>query len=311
MMRYALLLFVVASTLSAAEPLGGIYEAAVVPGSPKMTASALVWWKDKLIVADRGNKRLLAFTPPDKFETFVEIDSPFGIAVDINGDLIVTEKVVADKSVTNRLLRVKPDGTKETIITEDVGSPHFVAVHPKGTICWSGFPDGGTRSLKPGGKVTIHTPRIGHTYGICFTPQHDCLLVSSKLPNADRRSVYRFPVDKDGTIGEGAEFFKTQDLLPMIDKLPVAKDGSRNLVGWLGRLQGMTVDAAGNIYIAGAESHTAGEAIAAITPDGKSVKAMILGVPRNVTCMAFGGKDGRTLYITGSGEYPLYAATLP
>jgi len=307
-MRTLLAILVLTSGLNGAD---GVYQAEQVPECPKLGASGLVWWKDKLIVADRGNKRLFAFTPPGKFETFTEIDSPFGVAVDRDGNLIVSEKVVADKSVVNRLLRVKADGTKETIVTEDVGSPHFVAVHESGTICWSGFPDGGTRSLKPGGKVNVHTPKIGHTYGICLTPKQDYLLVSSKLPNADRRSVYRFPVDKDGTVGTGEEFFKTQDLEPKFDKLPAAKDGSKNLVGWLGRLQGMTVDKEGNIYIAGAESHTAGEAIAVISPDGKTVKAMILGVPRNVTCMAFGGKDGKTLYITGSGEYPLYRVTLP
>jgi gluconolactonase len=71
------------------------------------------------------------------------------------------------------------------------------------------------------------------------------------------------------------------------------------------------VDRLGNVYVAGAESHTSGEAVAVISPDGKKVVAMILGVPRNVSRLAFGGKDGRTLYITGAGEYRLHQVRLP
>jgi sugar lactone lactonase YvrE len=51
--------------------------------------------------------------------------------------------------------------------------------------------------------------------------------------------------------------------------------------------------------------------VAVISPDGKKVIAMILGVPRNISCMAFGGSDGRTLFITGAGEYRLHQVRLP
>lgn len=102
-----------------------------------------------------------------------------------------------------------------------------------------------------------------------------------------------------------------QDLKPDLPKLPAAKDGAANLLGWVGRLQGLAVDRLGNIYIAGAESHTSGEAVAVLSPDGKKVVAMILGVPRNISGLAFGGADGRTLYITGAGEYRLHRVRLP
>jgi sugar lactone lactonase YvrE len=48
-----------------------------------------------------------------------------------------------------------------------------------------------------------------------------------------------------------------------------------------------------------------------VSPDGKTVIAMILGVPRNVSGLAFGGADGRTLYITGAGEYRLHRVKMP
>jgi sugar lactone lactonase YvrE len=76
-------------------------------------------------------------------------------------------------------------------------------------------------------------------------------------------------------------------------------------------LQGLAVDRLGNVYIAGAESHSSGEAVAVISPDGKNVVAMILGVPRNMSGLTFGGKVGHTLYITGAGEYRLHKVRLP
>ena len=119
------------------------------------------------------------------------------------------------------------------------------------------------------------------------------------------------PSRMDGKIGTGAEFFKTPDLKPQLENFPPAKDGKETLLGWVGRLQGLAVDRQGNVYVAGAESHTSGEAVAVVSPDGTKVVAMILGVPRNVSGLAFGGPDGRTLYITGAGEHRLHKVLLP
>ena len=291
------------------QAVAGVYHATVVEGSPLLTSAGMAWWKDRLILADRVSKRLIAFTPSDRFTTFKELTHPVGVAVDPAGRLVVTEK---EKGVLNRLVRFTADGTEEVIAEgDDVGSPHFLAIHRNGTIYWSGFPDGGTRSLQPGGKVVVHEPRIVHTYGVGLSPKQDFLYVASKIPNPDRRGVWRFPVDPDGKLGKGEEFFKVQDLAPKFDKLPPAKDGAAGLLGWVGRLQGLAVDAAGNIYIAGAESHNSGEAVAVVSPDGKRVIAMILGVPRNISGLAFGGADGRTLFITGAGEYRLHQVRLP
>ncbi len=284
----------------------GVYRAEEIASSPKMSASGLVWWKDRLIVADRGGKRLLSYTLPDRFETFRELKNPVGVAVDGKGNLVVTERDPA-----NHLLRLAPDGASEVLASDGAGTPHFVTVHKSGTVFWSGFPDGGTRSLVPGGKPVIHKPQIGHTYGIALSPKQDFLYVSSKLPDVVRRGVYRFPVDGDGRLGEGELFIKVRDLVPKLDGLPPAKDGAESLLGWVGRLQGLAVDSQGNLYLAGAEAHTSGEAVAVVSPDGKKVIAMLLGVPRNISCMAFGGSDGRTLFITGAGEHRLYQVKLP
>ncbi len=297
-----------AASASGVEPdaaPSGVYTAEVVEGSPKMTAAGMAWWNGKLIIADRGGKRLVAFTAPDTFETLREGPTPVGLAVDPDGHLVLTERD------PNRVVRIKADGTSSVIAEKDVGTPQFVTVHKSGRVFWSGFPDGGTRSVVPGGAVEVLAPKIGHTYGIGIGPKQDWLYVASKLPNADGRAVWRFPLDADGKPGKGEVFFRVQDLKPQLEKLPAAKDKGETLLGWVGRLQGLAVDRLGNVYVAGAESHTSGEAVAVISPDGKKVVAMILGVPRNVSGLAFGGKDGRTLYITGAGEYRLHRVRLP
>lgn len=283
----------------------GVYTAEPVEGSPKLTAAGMVWWKDKLVIADRGGKRLLTFTAPDKFETVREGLTPVGLATDPDGNLILTERD------PNRVVRVKPDGSGTVIAERDAGTPQFVTAHKSGRVFWSGFPDGGTRSAAPKGEVEVLSPKIGHTYGIGLSPKQDYLYVASKLPNADGRAVWRFPLDAEGKPGKGEVFFKVQDLKPDLEKLPAAKDGGATLLGWVGRLQGLAVDQLGHVYIAGAESHTSGEAVAVVSPDGKKVVAMILGVPRNVSGLAFGGSDGRTLFVTGAGEYRLHRVRLP
>jgi sugar lactone lactonase YvrE len=292
-------------------PIAGVFRATMIESSPSLTSAGMAWWQGRLILADRVSKSLIAHTPPDRFETWKVLTHPVGVAVDPQGHLVVTEK---EKGVLNRLVRFAPDGT-ETVIADDkddVGSPHFVTIHDNGTIYWSGFPDGGTRYLLPGRKeVTVAQPRIVHTYGIGLSPQMDWLYVASKIPNPDRRGVWRFAVNKDGSLGEGSLFIKVESLSAKLKGLPEPRDGKPGLLGWVGRLQGLAVDEHGYIYIAGAESHHSGEAVAVITPDGREVAAMILDVPRNVSGLAFGDEDGRTLYITGAGEYKLRKVRLP
>lgn len=298
--------------------VSGVYRAEAVEASPELTAAGMVWWNDRLIIADRWQQKFFAFTPPDRFEVFKEGKRPVGLGVDPENRLVFTEKL--DK-VLCRLARCTADGKEETLLENDgtpkagptgLGTPHFMAVHSNGTIYWSGFPDGGTRYLLPEAKtVTVSPTRIVHTYGVGLSPENDWLYVNSKIPNKERRGTWRFPVDEGGNLGEG-EFFIPIDRFTTthLKDLPEARDGSDKLLGWIGRTQGLAVDRHGYIYVGGAESHHSGAAIAAFTPDGKTLAAMIVGVPRNVSGLAFGGKDGNTLYITGAGEYPLHAVTL-
>lgn len=327
-------LMAVAAAEAQDQPISGVYFAERVESSPQFIAKGMAWWNGRLIIANREPARLHALTPPDKFEVFKDqgLTSPFGVAVDPQGRLLFTEN---KDGVLYRLARIAANGKEETLLKEtDVDhrnknpknglcTPLMLATHPNGTIYWSGYPSTGTRYLLPGKKnfdlddVKIAKPQVGHSYGIGLSPKHDWLYVASQLPDPKNRGVWRFPVRQDGSLGEG-EYFLAVDRFTTthLKNLPPAKDGSDKLLGWLGRIHGLAVDANGYIYIGGSHGHPSGSAIAVFTPDGKTLAAMIVGkggtgMPTNVYGLAFGGADGRTLFISGTGTYPLYQVRLP
>ena len=68
-----------------------------------------------------------------------------------------------------------------------------------------------------------------------------------------------------------------------------------DLVRGLGVPDGMAVDCRGNVYVS---EHT-DRRLRVFTPEGKHIAT--IKVDANVTNAAFGGADGKTLFITGAG----------
>lgn len=318
------------------EPISGVYFSDKIETSPHFIAKGLAWWDGRLVIANREPPKLYTFTPPDRFEVHEDegLTNPFGVAVDPRGRLLLTEN---EDNVLYRLARRTSDGEEETLLAETgvnhrnkmpktgLCTPLMLATHPNGTIYWSGYPSTGTRYLLPSTKrpnledVRIATPHVGHSYGIGLSPAHDWLYVTSQLPNPEARCIWRFPVNEDGSLGEGRKFISVDQFTTThLKDLPPAKDGSDKLLGWLGRLHGLAVDRLGYIYVGGSHGHRSGSAVAVFTPDGKTLAAMIvgnpkvpMGLPTNVYGLAFGGNDGRTLFISGKGTYGIYHVRLP
>lgn len=336
----ALVFFALPGALTLAQqqdnPVSGVYFAEKIESSPRFNAKGMAWWNGRLIIANREPAKLFAFTPPDKLEVLKEegLIDPHGVAVDPEGRLLLTEN---KDNVLYRLSRHTLDGKEETLLKETgvnhrdknpktgLCTPLMLAVHPNGTIYWSGYPSTGTRYLLPGAELgnleeaKIAKPHVGHSYGIGLSPKHDWLYVTSQLPDAHNRGVWRFPVNQDGSLGHGEYFIAVEKFTTShLKDLPPAKDGSDQLLGWLGRIHGLAVDANGYIYISGSHGKPSGSAVAVFTPDGKQLAAMIvgdpkveMGLPSNVYGLAFGGEDGRTLFISGKGDYRLYQVKLP
>jgi gluconolactonase len=132
----------------------------------------------------------------------------------------------------------------------------------------SPLPQGMTRVYRrdPSGTVTPLTDNFNNPNGITLSLKEDFLYVAAS-------NGRRYPVMADGSLGSGADF--------------AASNGG----------DGMVIDCAGNLYVAKAGSSN----VAVFTPDGTSIGT--ISVPSSegiqVTNVAFGGADHKTLYITG------------
>jgi gluconolactonase len=109
--------------------------------------------------------------------------------------------------------------------------------------------------------------------GIVFSPDEKYLYVDSTAP---KKIWMRYPVHKDGTLGQGEVFFD-------------ASSDHR-----LGSPDGMKVDTQGNLYSAGPGG------VWIFSPAGKHLGTIDL--PNSTANMNWGGPDAKTLYITDSGD---------
>lgn len=98
--------------------------------------------------------------------------------------------------------------------------------------------------------------------GLAFSPDESMLYIA----DTSREAILVYPVDPDGTIGQGRIFAKA------------------------GRPDGMKVDIHGNVYAASTEG------IVVFSPQGDRLSQ--LPVPQRPANCAFGGTDNKTLYIT-------------
>jgi gluconolactonase len=121
------------------------------------------------------------------------------------------------------------------------------------------------------GRTTLLSSELQGPNGIAFSPDERYLYVGNWDPR--RKVVLRFPVRRDGTLGRSEIFADLTTEVPGEEAL-----------------DGIKVDKAGNVYVA--------------APDGLriySASARHLGTiiaPRAIHNFAWGGDDGKTLYLT-------------
>lgn len=123
--------------------------------------------------------------------------------------------------------------------------------------------------LRPDGRVDRLLSAIGCANSTCFSPDGRTLYFAD-MPTG---RIIAYPYDPEGPLGRGRLFF--------------------DFAGEAGLPDGSTVDAEGCLWA----THWGGGCLSRHDPDGRMIARIPLPVT-NPTCLAFGGADLRTLFIS-------------
>ncbi|QRR01857.1 SMP-30/gluconolactonase/LRE family protein [Dyadobacter sandarakinus] len=121
--------------------------------------------------------------------------------------------------------------------------------------------------VSPQGKVILAAGEMGTANGIEVSPDEKKLYVNESV----QRKVWSFDLAADGTLSNKTLLHEFAD----------------------GGMDGMRCDIQGNLYIA---RHGKGE-VAVLSPEGKVIQT-IHTIGKKVSNICFGGKNGKTCYIT-------------
>ena len=240
-----------------------------------------VWIKDALYFSDfsfaKGfPSRIRKLALDGSVSTWLEDSGSNGLAVDAKGDLVAaTHKYKA-------LSRYAMADKKRSAIAEKYqgqvfNSPNDIAIAADGTIYFTD-PDYQTAAA-PGGQPTTNVYRVAtdgtvtvvdstlvRPNGVALSLKGDVLYV-----NAATGILRAYPIGA-GVPGQG-----------------------KTLVEGLVIPDGMALDCHGNLYVTEHEA----KRLRVFTPAGKELAT--IRVDANITNAAFGGADGKTLYLTGAG----------
>jgi gluconolactonase len=143
-----------------------------------------------------------------------------------------------------------------------LGRPNDLVVARNGGVY---FTSGGAFHLSPRGQITSIGENL-NTNGIMLSPDEKTLYVTNGP------TIAAFDVQANGTVSNQRIF----------GRLEAGGSGD-----------GMAIDATGRLYV------TSPPGVQVFSPEGKHLG--LIPTPRNVTSVAFAGRDRRTLYVVGSG----------
>jgi len=203
-----------------------------------------------------------------------------GITVDPQGRVVFCAH--GDRSV----VRIEPDGRRTVLADRFEGkrfnSPNDLVYKSDGALYFTD-PDGGLRFsdndpkkelsfygvfMLKDGKLQALVRDMVVPNGLGFSPDEKYFYVDDTA----KKIIRRYDVQPDDTIANGQVFIDMS-----ADKAPGAPDG-------------MKIDSKGNVYSTGPGG------VWIISPAGKHLGTILMpGIPAN---LAFGGPDGKSLYIT-------------
>jgi gluconolactonase len=259
-----------------------------------------VWWDEKqtLLFSDIPRNTVFLWNKAGGIQTFLKPSGYTGSAsftgqepgsngllFDPDGNLILCQH--GDR----RVARLKEDGTFETLAAEYEGkrlnSPNDAVFRSDGSLYFTDPPYGlpgnvddpskeldfqGVYRLSPDGELTLLTKELSRPNGIGFSPDEKTLYVANSDP--ERAIWMAFPVEEDGTLGEGRVLADATDRVGEEKGLP----------------DGMAVAEDGTIFATGPGG------VLVFSPDGTQLGKLLTG-EATANC-TFGGEDGSTLFIT-------------
>lgn len=190
-----------------------------------------------------------------------------GIRFSSKGDMFVADYT------NHNVLKIGMSTKQLTVFSHDssMNQPNDIAIDSKDRIYASdpNWKKGTGRIWRIGldGKATILEDSMGTTNGIEVSPDDKILYVNESV----QRKVWAYDLTPEGEIRNKRLLIEFPDF----------------------GMDGMRCDTEGNLYITRYGKGT----VVKVSPSGKIVREIIL-VGKNASNIAFGGKDGRTAYVT-------------
>ena len=189
-----------------------------------------------------------------------------GIRFNSHGHMLVADYT------NHRILKIDMTTKRISIFAHEprMNQPNDIAIDKKDRLYasdpnWSDN-TGKIWRIDPNGQITLLEENMGTTNGIEVSPDEKTLYINESV----QRKVWAYDL-LDGKISNKRLLIEFPDY----------------------GLDGMRCDTKGNLYIARYAKGT----IVKLSPDGKILKEIILA-GKNPSNVAFGGKDGRTVYVT-------------
>ncbi len=266
--------------------------------------------------------RVEGVPPPDAFNDqnrdFTNIEG----AVWFEGALYVSEinpgRALPNQPPPSRVLRISESGEVSVAIAPDSGT-NGLALSPAGELVGAVHKDGSIAVLGLGASAT--RPLVRQFMGARFDSPNDLTFhrngtlyftdpdyqSPTPRPQAETRA-YRVPPGGDAIAIErlvqpnGITLSKNQDFLYIgggsLRRYPVLADGSlgqgQPFAGG-GPTDGMVIDCGDNLY-------AAADGVSVFDAAGRELGRIVVSDLTQVTNVAFGGRDHKTLYITGQGS---------